>query len=390
MMILLQLAKVQLQLFLNMRIYIILPILVGFFLVTSGCSGLGNSYHDGQTSSLKVPPDLNQLELSDTVRAPMIRSMPVSAKKAREFELFQSTQQYAEYQEFLAWYSGNGGDNKTSIEAFRKAQRDNRAKELDNNGTLVAKDAIGREVLLIVDTLDGGWNRVDTALINLNIQLLNSSKLSHTFHISHNVGRDGGTDIGWRNWATRLTGRAIYQLTLVKDQELVVLSISDRNGKPVVSPAADTLIRRIGAQLRTFAGNKEQFVVGGRKPLSGLSLVEQDNGRLQLIIPGEREMAWQALYRALRDANFSVDLASKDTMQLWIRYSDQPKKKPRGILFRLGLRRDDDQEIIKRYQIRLDPGYEKNTALVTLWNERGEPADMNDEVLKILFRELKG
>jgi len=372
-----------------MRTYIILPILVVFSILAAGCAGLGNSYRDNYASSLTVPPDLTQLDLEGTVRAPIVRGAPISAQNAREFELFQSTQRYAEYQEFLTWYSMNGGDDQTSIEQFQKMQQGNRAAELYSSGVLVAKDAIDRDVLLIVGTLDDGWDRIETALINLNVQLLNSNKSSHTFRISYNVGRDGGTDVGWRNWATRLTGRAIYQLTLVEDQGVVVASIFDRIGEPVVSQTADILIRRIGAQLRTFAGSEEQFVVGGLAPISGLALLEQGNGHLQLIIPNDREAAWQVLYRALRDANFSFDPASKNAMDFWIRYSDGVDVKPRSIFVRLGFIRNDERGIIRRYQITLNPGHDKNTTLVTVWSETGEPADINDEVLKVLFSELK-
>jgi uncharacterized lipoprotein len=318
---------------------------------------------------------------------PDISGSPVSAQTALEFAAFQSAQQQSEYQAFLAWRKTDGNNEDTSIAAFHDAKRAQRETKLLSDGALIAVDENGREILLISDTMDNSWSRVDTALINLNLQLLNSRKSTYMFRISYPVGRDGGTDRGWRNWATRLTGRAIYELQLAKDEDIVVASIVDRYGQPVISPTANTFMRRLAAQLKTFAGHQEQFVTGGIAPLPGLSLIKHSSGQLQLIIPQPPENAWKQLSKALRDANFSAKSLNPDKLRFWIRYAGPEKKASQGLLVRLGLRKRKDPKVIEQYRIQLAQ-YEDATA-VTVWNADDQPAVIDKEILTLLFQKLK-
>jgi uncharacterized lipoprotein len=315
--------------------------------------------------------------------------VPVSAQTSREFETFLSTQQQAEYQEFLAWRKVYGDNEDASIAAFHEAKRAQRQEKLLTNGVLIGVDDIGREVLLISDTLDNSWNRVDTALINLNLQLLNSRKSNHTFRLSYPVGREGGTDRGWRNWATRLTGRAIYELQLAEDEGITVASVFDRNGQPIISPIADKFMRRLAAQLKTFARRQEQFVTGGVAPLAGLSLNKRSNGQLQLVIPENPENAWKRLSKALRDANFSTASRDRDALSFWIRYAGSEKKVSQSLLVRLGLRKEKEPKMIDRYRVQLAPYRNEDSTTVTVWNIHDQPAATDEGILTLLFEKLK-
>ena len=328
-------------------------------------------------------------DTTGAIRVPIVSGSPVSAQTAREFEEFQSTQQQAEYQAFLAWRKAHGGNEDTSIAAFHEAKRAQREAKLLTDGVLIAVDDMGREVLLISDTLDNSWNRVDTALINLNLQLLNSRKSTHTFRLSYPVGREGGTDRGWRNWATRLTGRAIYEVQLAEDEGIVVASVVDRYGQPVISQVADTFMRRLAAQLKTFAGRQEQFVTGGIAPLAGLSLNKRSNGQLQLVIREHPDNAWNLLSKALRDANYSTDSRDRDALSFWIRYAGPEKKVSRSLLVRLGLRKEKDPKVIDRYRVQLARYGDEDATTVTLWNIYDQPAAVSEEILPLLFEKLK-
>ncbi|MCS5703237.1 MAG: outer membrane protein assembly factor BamC, partial [Acidobacteria bacterium] len=331
-------------------------LLLSSVLVTVLVTGCGTvEPFDGRSrvSALEVPPDLTAPDTTGAIRVPIVSGSPVSAQTAGEFDAFQSTQQQAEYQAFLAWRKTHGDSEDTSIAAFHEAKRVQREAKLLRDGVLIAVDNMGREVLLISDTLDNSWNRVDTALINLNLQLLNSRKSTHTFRLSYPVGREGGTNRGWRNWATQLTGRAIYEVQLVEDEGVVVVSVVDRYGQPVISPVADTFMRRLAAQLKTFAGRQEQFVTGGYAPLAGLSLKKRSNGQLQLVIPEPPENAWKRLYKALRDANFSIASRDHEALSFWIRYAGPEKKVSRSLLVRLGLRKEKEPKVIERYRVQL-------------------------------------
>ena len=357
--------------------------------LATGCGTVEPFGGRSRVSALEIPPDLTAPDTTGATRVPVVRGLPVSAQTAREYEAFQSRQQQAEYQAFLAWRQTHGGNEDTSIAAFQEAKRAQREAKLLRDGVLVAVDDMGREVLLISDTLNNSWNRVDTALINLNLQLLNTRKSIHTFRISYPVGREGGTDRGWRNWATHLTGRAIYELQLVEDEGIVVASVVDRYGQPVISPVADTFMRRLAAQLKTFAGKQEQFVTGGIAPLAGLSLKKRSNDQLQLIIPEHPENAWKRLSRALRDANFSIASRDRDALSFWIRYAGPEKKVSRSLLVRLGLRKEKDPKVIERYRVQLARYGDEDATTVTVWNTQDQPATAGEGILTLLFEKLK-
>jgi len=357
--------------------------------LATGCGTVEPFGGRSRVSALEVPPDLTAPDTTSAIRIPVVSGLPVSAQTAREFEAFQSAQQQAEYQAFLAWRQAHGNSEDTSIAAFHEAKRAQREAKLLRDGVLIAVDDMGREVLLISDTLDNSWNRVDTALINLNLQLLNSRKTTHTFRLSYQVGREGGTDRGWRNWATHLTGRAIYELQLVEDEDIVVASVFDRYGQPVISPIADTLMRRLATQLKTFAGRQEQFVIGGIAPLAGLSLNKRSNGQLQLVIPEHPENAWKRLSKALRDANFSTASRDLDALSFWIRYAGPKKKVSRSLLARLGLRKAEDPKLIERYRVQLARYGDEDSTTVTVWDTHDQPTAVDEGILTLLFEKLK-
>ena len=367
-------------------------LLLSSVLVTVLATGCGSVEPFGnlpRVSALEIPPDLTAPDTTGAIRVPVVSGSPVSAQTAREFEAFQSAQQQMEYQEFLAWRKTHGSSEDTSIAAFHEAKRAQHETKLLRDGVLIAVDDNGREVLFISDTLDNSWNRVDTALINLNLQLLNSSKSTYTFRLSYPVGREGGTDRGWRNWATRLTGRAIYEVQLTEDDGIVVASVIDRYRQPVISPVANTFMRRLAAQLKTFAGRQEQFVTGGIAPLAGLSLKKRSNGQLQLIIPEHPENAWKRLSKALRDANFSTASRDRDALSFWISYAGTGKKVSRNLLVRLGLRKQKDPSLIERYRVQLARYGDEDTTTVTLWNIHDQPVVADEEILTLLFEKLK-
>lgn len=357
--------------------------------LATGCGTVETLSGRSRVSALEIPPDLTTPDTTSATRVPVVSGSPISAKTAREYEAFQYTQQQAEYQEFLDWRNINGDSEDTSIGAFQEAKRVRSEAKLLRDGVLVVVDDLGREVLLISDTLNNSWNRMDTALINLNLQLLNSSKSAYTFRLSYPVGREGGTDRGWRNWATRLTGRAIYELQLTENDGIVVVSVADRYNRPVISPVADTFMRRLAAQLKTFAGRQEQFVTGGVAPLPGLSLKKRSNGQLELVIPEHPENTWKRLSKALRDANFSTASRDRDALNFWILYGGTEKKASRSLLVRLGLRKAKDPKVINQYRVQLARYGDEDATTVTVWNSQDQPAAVGEKILTLLFEKLK-
>lgn len=366
-------------------------LLISAVLVTAGCNT--NFDLDGdftsKTRTLKIPPDLTAPEAISGKRVPSIAQTPISAQTLEEFEKFQSNQELATYQDYLTWRETNNNDDNLSLTAFREFKKNQRDNQLRRDGVLIISDNQGREILLIQDTLDSSWNRIDIALINLNIQLLNSSKSNYTFRISHKVGRDGGTDQGWRNWATFLTGRVIYQLRLEEQEGITVAALFDRNNISIATPKANTLLRQLAVQLKTFAGQDQQFVIGGISPLPGLSLDKTTSGQTHLIVPEKPEIAWRTINRALRDVNFSIKSHDVDSLQFWIRYVVPGEKSNQGLLARLGLRKNKYPQIIDQYRIQLEPDISTESTIVSVWNANQQPAEKGEEVLRALFEKLK-
>ena len=357
--------------------------------MVAGCGAFVTPSNRLSSGALEIPPDLTAPNTIGATRVPNITGAPMSAQTVSEFEQFQSKEQLAEYQEFLEWRETHDDDDEKNIISYQEFKNNQRKAKLLRNGVLVVTDNIGRDLLLISDTIDSSWNRVDTALINLNLQLLNSSKSSHTFRLSYNVGRADGTDQGWRNWATRITGRAIYNLRLEETEEIVVASLYDRNNRPIVSPSAKSLLRRIAAQLRTFAGKQEQFVTGGTQPLPGLSLKKGKSGHMTLVVPGKPVAAWKRVSNALRGANFSIESRDKDALNFWIRYVELESKPFRSLLTRLGLKKERYPQVIDRYRIQLAAHTVGNATIVTVWDVTGRPSNSDEEILYIIFEKLK-
>ena len=355
----------------------------------SGCGTFVTPGNSLSSRALEIPPDLTSPNTISATRVPNISGAAISAETVRKFELFQSTEKLADYQDFLEWRKTHTNDEETNIASFQEFKQNQRAKKLSRDGVLVVEDDIDREILLISDTLDNSWNRIDTALINLNLQLLNSDKSSHVFQISYNVGREGGTERGWRNWATRLTGRAVYELRLQEQARVVVASLYDRNNRPITSETANTLLRRLASQLKTFAGKEEQFVTGGIDPLPGLSIQKDASGQIQLIIPEKPAAAWPRVFSALRRANFSIESRDNDALSFWIRYVEPGSKPNRSLLHRLGLRKQRYPQVIDRYRIQLSENSVKDTTTVTIWNVTEQPAEIEEEILYVIFEKLK-
>ncbi|MBL09450.1 MAG: hypothetical protein CL402_02860 [Acidiferrobacteraceae bacterium] len=338
---------------------------------------------------LEIPPDLTTPETISAKRVPNITETPISAQTLAEFEEFQSSQELAKYQDYLTWRETNNDAESLSITAFREFKKSQQNTQLSRDGVLIVSDNQGREILLVRDTLDSSWNRIDTALINLNIQLLNSSKSNYDFRISYKVGRDGGTNQGWRNWATLLTGRIIFQLKLEEQEGIVIASLFDRNNITIATPEANSLLRQLAVQLKTFAGEDQQFVIGGINPLPGLSLYKTTSGQTQLIIPEKPEIAWRTINRALREANFYIDKSDIDSLHFWIRYVVPGNKSNQGLLARLGLRKNKYPEIIDQYRMQLEPGISMESTIVSIWNANQQPAEKGEEVIYAIFEKLK-
>ena len=355
----------------------------------SGCTMFTPSDRGFGSKPLEIPPDLTTPNTESASRVPNTGT-PVSAQSIREFELFQSRLQLADYQDFLLWRKTHSIDEEQNISAFKEFKKNQANATLLRDGVLLVVNDLDYEILLISDSLDNSWNRVDTALINLNLQLLDRNKITRVFRISYNTGRRGGANRGWRNWATRLTGRTIYQLKLREEEGIVVAALYNRENKPIGSAAAKPFLRRLASQLKTFAGKTEQFVTGGIQPLPGLMLQKQSSGQMKLIIPKDPETAWKRVYRALRDTNFSLESYDDDDLNFWIRYAGSDRKITRNFLYRLGLRKKKDLQIINHYRIQLTGVFIGNETTVTVWDSEARPTvDVGEDILSMLFERLK-
>ena len=71
------------------------------------------------------------------------------------------------------------------------------------------------------------------------------------------------------------------------------------------------------------------------------------------------------------------------------RYVEPGSKPNRSLLHRLGLRKQRYPQVIDRYRIQLSENSVEDTTTVTIWNVAEQPAEIEEEILYVIFEKLK-
>jgi uncharacterized lipoprotein len=238
---------------------------------------------------------------------------------------------------------------------------------------------------LIADTFDHSWERVQTALRNLSIQIGGTNRTEGYFWFYYDTD-DNQKPKGWLQWAAWLKKSPIYTLRLRSEDHGVSTTLYDENTLPLTTPAAASLMQRLSVQLLTFTAAQKNGVAA--PPLDGPALTALTDGRLQLSLPATEDSAWRQLAPIIHDAGFTVLTRDIEAHLFKIRYSvDEPNKKSRFVQKLTFWKKPSTSQNDQTYEIQLTSNGQ--TTFVDVWDENEQRTATGDAILKVLLSLLK-
>ena len=209
----------------------------------------------------------------------------------------------ADFQDFLKWRDRHSVDLDLSLAAFRKARDEAIGESLQEEGVLTLTTREGQVIVLIDDTLENSWQRLDTALFNMGVHVLTRRQDQGTFrvHYGTEAPEESGT---WTDWIPWLSDPIIYLVSLELTRNGPAVSIRDEATQSVNTKLANSFAELIGIQLLTFAS--DTAVAATPATASSVTLEEASTGYLTLVLSSAAGAAWspvasQARCRQIRD-----------------------------------------------------------------------------------------
>ena len=358
--------------------------------VVTGCSVTENivsrSTPSSSVQSLEVPPDLTAPQQTTDTSLFAATLQKASKEEKAQYQQYQQFQRMAEYEEFLQWRKEHGGGEELSITDFRAAQSVLLKARLADKGVLVVTGDTGERIVLIADTFDNSWNRVDTAVKNIGLRIIEGNRNTGYFRVFHDIEPQTKNPASFLKRLLWINDPLIYTLWVTAEDDTVRATLFDDDQLPVASDAANAVMERLGVQLLTFA-SKYQLLKGSDSNSGALSLQQAADGRLQLMVAGTAQGLWSSVDRALSDAGFTITDKSIENHTFQVRYDaiEEPKKK--NVLQKLGLWKKDKQQRTETVQVRLVTAG-GNTVIEVLTLE-GDPTENSDHILTLLFDRLK-
>ena len=358
--------------------------------VVTGCSVTENivsrSTPSSSIQSLEVPPDLTTPQ--QTTNASLFSTILQKASKEEkaQYQQYQQFQRMAEYEEFLQWRKDQSGDEELNIADFRAAQSVILKARLIDKGVLVVTGDSEERIVLIDDTFDNSWNRIDTAIRNIGLRIIEGNRNTGYFRVFHDIEPQTKNPASFLKRLLWINDPLIYTLWVTTEDDMVRATLFDDDQLPVASDAANAVMERLGVQLLTFA-SKYQLLKESNSNSGALSLQQAADGRLQLMVAGTAQGLWSSVDRALSDAGFTIADKSIEDHTFQVRYDaiEEPKKK--NVLQKLRLWKKDKQQQTESVQVRLVTAGENTVIEVLTLN--GDPAENSDHILTLLFDRLK-
>jgi len=331
-----------------------------------------------------VPPDLTTPQQTTNASLFSATLQKASKEEKAQYQQYQQFQRMAEYEEFLQWRKDQSGDEELNIADFRAAQSVLLKTSLIDKGVLVVTGDAGERIVLIADTFDSSWNRVDTALRNLNIQIGGSNRREGYFWFYYDTDNDQKPK-GWLQWAFWMEKSPIYTLLLKSEDHGVSAALYDEKTTPLTTPVAEALIQRLSVQLLTFVARQQPAAVN--TPVATIQLVELSDGRLQILLPGTTDVAWHQLASILHDAGFTLTQRDPGAHLFRIRYDTNTLHERKGLLQKLTFwKKNDTVKTPELYDIQLTGNGQ--TTLVDVWDQNRQRTATGDAILKIVLDHL--
>ena len=338
------------------------------------------------TTQLEVPPDLTPLQENASGEQFSAAARDASSAELDQYSQFQKFQEMAEFQDFLKWQEDHSTKLDLSLEAFYEARNEAIAKVLKEKGVLTITTRNGQQILLIDDTPQNSWERLDTATVNMGLHII-SSRADQGYLRVHYDTKEPDNEGGWKDWIPWLSDPIIYHVTLEQSTSGSMVSIKDDKGDAVNTDLANTFIERLGVQLRTFAGESGQVVVVGTEEKPGLALEETATGYLTLVVPGAAAGVWKRLDRQLQDTGFSLASRDKSALRFVIRYDDPAIMRDKTWVQSLAFWKEDVSAPAQDIQLVLTPAGELTR--VDALDLNNKQSELGSRILEVLFESLK-
>ena len=358
--------------------------------VVTGCSVtetiVSRSTPSSSVQSLEVPPDLTTPQQTTNASLFAATLQKASKEEKAQYQQYQQFQRMAEYEEFLQWRKEHGGGEELSITDFRAAQSVLLKARLADKGVLVVTGDTGERIVLIADTFDNSWNRVDTAVKNIGLRIIEGNRNSGYFRVFHDIEPQTKNPASFLKRLLWINDPLIYTLWVTVEDDTVRATLFDDDQLPVASDAANAVMERLGVQLLTFA-SKYQLLKESDSNSGALSLQQAADGRLQLMVAGTAQGLWSSVDRALSDAGFTITDKSIENHTFQVRYDaiEEPKKK--NVLQKLGFWKKDKQQRTETVQVRLVTA--GGNTVIEVLTLKGDPTENSDHILTLLFDRLK-
>ena len=374
----------------NCEIFKHILICLSCLVVVTGCGVTENivsrSTPSSTIQSLEVPQDLTTPQQTTNASLFSATLQKASKEEKAQYQQYQQFQRMAEYEEFLQWRKDQSGDEELNIADFRAAQSVILKARLIDKGVLVVTGDSEERIVLIDDTFDNSWNRIDTAIRNIGLRIIEGNRNTGYFRVFHDIEPQTKNPASFLKRLLWINDPLIYTLWVTAEDDMVRATLFDDDQLPVASDAANAVMERMGVQLLTFA-SKYQLLKESNSNSGALSLQQAADGRLQLMVAGTAQGLWSSVDRALSDAGFTIADKSIEDHTFQVRYDaiEEPKKK--NVLQKLRLWKKDKQQQTESVQVRLVTAGE-NTVIEVL-TLKGDPTENSDHILTLLFDRLK-
>ncbi len=337
-----------------------------------------------RTTQLEIPPDLTAPKENMNTEQFSAAARNATQAELDQYSQFQEFQKMADFQDFLKWRDRHSADLDLSLAAFRQARDEAIGQSLKEKGVLTLTTREGQMIVLIDDTLENCWGRLDTALANMGVHVLARRQDEGTFrvHYGTEAPEESGT---WTDWIPWLSDPIIYLVSLELTRNGPAVSIRDEAAQSVNTELANSLAELIGIQLLTFASDAP--VASAPAAESPVTLEETSSGYLTLVLSSPAGAAWNRLDLELQDMGFSIEQRDRAQLRFVVRYDDPSKIADKSWFQALAFWKDDVSAPAEDIFVVLTPAGSQTH--VNVLDANNQQTALGDQVLRLLEAGIK-
>ena len=361
---------------------------IGALVVLHGCSSTDEIEPVvpdwDRTTQLEIPPDLTAPKENTSTEQFSAAARNATQAELDQYSQFQEFQKMADFQDFLKWRDRHSADLDLSLAAFRQARDEAIGQSLKEKGVLTLTTREGQMIVLIDDTLENCWERLDTALANMGVHVLARRQDEGTFrvHYGTEAPEESGT---WTDWIPWLSDPIIYLVSLELTRNGPAVSIRDEAAQSVNTELANSFAELIGIQLLTFANDAP--VASAPAAESSVTLEETSSGYLTLVLSSAAGAAWNRLDLELQDMGFSIEQRDRAQLRFVVRYDDPSKIADKSWFQALAFWKDDVSAPAEDIFVVLTPAGSQTH--VNVLDANNQQTELGDQVLRLLEAGIK-